>query len=985
MKQLITIFMSFILHANYAQCVSTDPASPCCNELINIDPHNNNTFSSNSERSDINFKAANNLEWVNTSKPNFLHNKTPGTSPLILTNPWVQYVSNLYPYFSNFSISGMKNPVTGLTALYSNMDPRYGWQLLHSSTNYQPYSSSALAATDPGFSNGPYFLFYNKYTGQLRSVIYPEGYEGANSMQFRLGFNTSNSYAINNNSYYTSGLFNSYDRMQALDQRTIIENVYAIADNTQGGGDSRPYIGDFNLSYDPCVCNSLPELEFDIFNRDNLKLYAEGRLVAISSPFNKNGSAPYNFGKDFMSSVHGDYISNVDFSVKNGLLVYNKADQLAKDYFVSPEMQFLSSALGMFGKVVSGGINISTGLTPASLLGDLSLVPSSIRSDTSLIKIPVGNILAGGLNMLSTAINPPTPNVFLIEGQMALRGEITNSISWSGFNTKNIGHPGSPINKTVGKHNYPYYNEAPGLFALLKTPQIDFKINKSNTVWMEPVGGGIFQVHNYRRNTGFDINFTNGALEYALNPAAEIDMEKSKIYATIEYDLYSYARHDEFASPFGGVNLPVNWTYNDFWGIETGKIAQNGIPNTAFESHRNNIYKDYGNLMWSSSSSPNTNYTSNVVYKTNDIISPSFYKVKTDTIYYDSAIQHILLRTQGASTQCSNLMKTTFKILDEDFDDCYHATSPCILNQNWHINLKNKLFRNTIQTTIVPIENISQLDFREIYDHLNYIDFNRDGNCLDIMKSALDPRLKILAHYVFKPNEYGEVNETEQIYTYKINTNVSQIVNSDFSSVSNPSLNDLLSDLTIGTVAYTSPKDIYGKNITINGALSSNGSRIRIYASESVTIIDPGSIDPNIEIIIIDIFNQEKLNPVSSSALASYCNLTSGNYKAKESLNKVLRIDNIFLNKYNFSNKLSLFPNPTKSSTTLKMENPTSNKAVIKAYDMLGREVLSMDALDITEQKNKIELKTENLQNGLYIIKVIHGEVEQSLKLEIQK
>lgn len=958
-----------------AQCISNDPTAPCCNELINIDPHNNSSFTRNSERIDINFKATNNLEWVNVNKPNFIHNKIPGNNPSPLSNPWVQNNASLYPFFSNWGITGKVDPLTNQPVAYSNMDPRYGWQLLHSHTNYQPFSTVPLGLADAGFSNGPYFLFYNKYTGHLRALVYPEGLEKANSMQFRLGFGTATSHSANNNTWYASSLFNSYnDRMQALDQKAEINSIFAIADNTQGGGDSRPYVGDFNLSYDPCVCNTLPELEFDVHTRDNLKLYAEGRLVAISSPFNKDGTAPYKFGKDFMSSIWSNHVGNRSFEAKNGFLVYNKADQLAQDFYVSPEMQFLSGALGLFGKAVNG-ISLSTGYTPASLLGDIPFLPSSIRQDTSKIKIPIGNILSAGFDTLSSSINPPTPNVFLIEGQMALRGEITNSVNWPGFNKKNIGHPGSPINKSVGKHSYPYYNEAPGLFALLKTPEIDMKLSHyHDEKWTQ--GHNPSLIYEHSRNTGIAVNLINGPLEFALNPAAEIDMEKTKIYASIEFDLYSYSRNAPY-STFSNTPVPQYVFYNDFWGIKKGDYSKYAIPQMALKDY-NNFYKD-NFLNYTRKNTPFAHSTRSYVNTAESILEKSFYVVRTDVLPYTDIIDMVKKKVPSSGNLCES--RTIF-IFDEEQPD--EQVSKAI----WEAKYKGRLHRNTIQTSLVPIESLHKFDFNEQYDHLNFI-FTVNGRyiCYEQMASLLNPRLKITASYVFKPNQYGEINSTQQVYTYNLKPNYTYIANDEIPKVqSKLDLNEIGKDLAIGNTNYTAPTTIYGKNITINGNLSSNGSRVRIIATGSVVIVPPATIDQYIEIIIDDVSNQKEIKPVSQDFLAGYCSLSNGTYKAKEPNNKMASATSTpSKSKSDFATTFTLQPNPASDFTRLVIDQPVGDRAMVIVYDMIGREVYSQEMLELDKGKTSLEISTQEFHRGIYIVKVIHGELEQSLKLEVTK
>jgi hypothetical protein len=988
MKKILLLYIALVSSLLDAQCVSNDPTDPCCNQLVNIDPHNNRSFMLNNERTDINFNQSNFLEWINPSNPNFLFNKTPGNPPSPLTNSFVQHYSPHYPFFSNYSATGMVDAETGQSVPFSNMHPRYGWQLLHSATNYQPFSTSPLTLADPGFTDGPYFLFYNKYTAALRAMIYPEGFEAVNKLSMRLKFQDKTNYNTNNNKWYASGLFNAYDRMRALDKETVMTDVFAIADNTQNGGNSKAYFGDFELSYDPCVCNTMPVLDFEVYYRDNLKLYAEGRMVAISTPFNQSGTAPYNFGKDFMSSVYAKYKqgSNDDYEVKSGFLVYNKADQLATDFKVTNEALWISRAMGLLGKAsalippIGIGKSITYSLSGFTSISGIGLMQPNMQSiynriEKNKLDIPVGNLLAGAFDHLSGSMNPPSPNVMLIEGQMALRGEITKNVKWPGFKTKTFGHPGSPVNKTIDKTHYPYYNEAPGLFALLKTPEIDFKMsNNHHEQWTQ--GHNPSLIYRHGRNTGISANLINGSLEYALNPAAEIDMEKTKIYATLEFDLYSYSRYSD-QSPM----LPRHIFYNDFWGIENGDMIKYAIPNQNLKDY-NNFYKD-NKINSIVKNTPFRHFTHWYVQEPETILSKSFYVVRSDTIPFSDVMNMVKKSVPNYNTPCSHgtIYEGNYSIFDKE------SPSETSAKELWENKYKNRLFRNVIQTALVPIENLDKIDFIERFDHLNFISTITGSQiCHDQMKALLNPRLKIVANYVFKPNQYGEINTSEQVYTYELKSNFSFLpANEEIPTVASKlNFNEIEKDVNIGTTNYTMATTIYGKNITISGNLSSNGSKVRIIASGAVTVVPPATIDPDIEIIIQDIRNQEELKPVSETFLKSFCSLNNGNYKAREPLNK-MAFAAPSKSKSDFTTTFTLQPNPASDFTRLVIDQPVGDRAMVKVYDMVGREVYSQEMLELDKGKTSLEISTQEFHRGIYIVKVIHDELEQSLKLEVTK
>ena len=56
----------------------------------------------------------------------------------------------------------------------------------------------------------------------------------------------------------------------------------------------------------------------------------------------------------------------------------------------------------------------------------------------------------------------------------------------------------------------------------------------------------------------------------------------------------------------------------------------------------------------------------------------------------------------------------------------------------------------------------------------------------------------------------------------------------------------------------------------------------------------------------------------------------------------------------------------------------------MRVYDLIGREVHASDMRDVSPSNNKLEISTDGWNTGIYIVKVIHGEVEKSIKLEVR-
>jgi hypothetical protein len=81
-----------------------------------------------------------------------------------------------------------------------------------------------------------------------------------------------------------------------------------------------------------------------------------GNIIGINKPLDNTGNTPLSFGNDFISSVYADYKQMGNNRVKplNGMLVYNKIDNLVTSARVSPDMVKLSGVANALSGLVSG-------------------------------------------------------------------------------------------------------------------------------------------------------------------------------------------------------------------------------------------------------------------------------------------------------------------------------------------------------------------------------------------------------------------------------------------------------------------------------------------------------------------------------------------------------------------------------------------------------------------------------------------------------
>ena len=265
-------------------------------------------------------------------------------------------------------------------------------------------------------------------------------------------------------------------------------------------------------------------------------------MVWYTKNFDNKGNVPTTFGNDWLSSVYGKYNDNKDFEFEDGFQVYRTADRLADQFYVSADMQLFSSLVSTFGSKVGTaafssvfGDNLVNGATIEKVWGAVKGLSGTGSSaaiynnvEEGTIKMPWDQITTFGANKLAGILNPSVPNVTFTEGQIALRGKATQDIKIAGFSQRYIDHPGTRGAQVGVLENYPYYNEAPGLFALINKPMFNIKFPKYYEV--STIGlVGIFG--------DFELQVLD-PLKYAINPSSGIDINKSKLKATIEFDFY---------------------------------------------------------------------------------------------------------------------------------------------------------------------------------------------------------------------------------------------------------------------------------------------------------------------------------------------------------------------------------------------------------------------------------------------------------------
>lgn len=544
MKIKLSILLLIVAQARFASSQIYCPANtdPCCNGIISTGI----PYAKNDERPGL----KNNFDW--TSNYWDIYMQDGGTH-------W-QSTTKLNPFYStgkdlsqiNFSSLLGKGVYPGKSNL--DFQPSDGWELVHKDDGYLA-DQKTLQANDG--KHAPHVILYNKYRGIMRVIAgmsdaVPTG-GVINSILVELA-NSQNNININGVSFAPNGLFNRMESpITALDTQS---GVITFGKGVTPAGGGSFIVADFPINYDPCICNfqNFFNIEFSTLTKMDIQL--GGRLIGTNVPLDANGDSQTINGKDFLTAVS----TNGDIIVNGGALTYSNIDDLAANYksvyeptstdpvttfFFNTLKNGIGSALGGIGGAVDSELNKQASVFYKTQFGGQELLTLGKKVLTLPEKLDFGITLASqGTKMLGALLFPesekvsnPLPQISFIEAEMVLSGHLTGKAPLNNDISINFAIPGSKYTLDATKTpdaSYPTYNEPLGLFSLLETPTGIVQYTRTKqTTYGPPPATDPFSVWGSEK-LNFSLN--KSSIKYAFNPSAEIDVENTKIYASLELE-----------------------------------------------------------------------------------------------------------------------------------------------------------------------------------------------------------------------------------------------------------------------------------------------------------------------------------------------------------------------------------------------------------------------------------------------------------------
>lgn len=433
----------------------------------------------------------------------------------------------------------------------SDFHPEDGWELVKRDFRFlmRPGQMDYDVATD--LSNNlrnlwhsdciEYLMLYNRHTSMLRFIATIDlrgDIENVNIKLWQAGreFGEFEDRFDNN-----SGIFSQLsDSILALDQHTAISQVLSPVTFINRCGHF--FYGDFPLAYDPCVCYFESKLHatFSVNNPNEYQANGKGEGIAsdIISEWAEGREkswlhyASFNLDKN---QGEGAYISVWPAGV------YVRMMQLAE----TQRNQNLAAASYLLAKAVHEGSE-GTNRNRYPFFIDIEPSEQTLRDAENLRFEQALKIAAPAFEFLSSQIRPNNwsrISPMVMESHLNLAINVVRGIDIECAELS-FGTPGSKgaddlpevLNvQDIDEPSRPTYNDPLGVFAMLETPVLRYSsVHRSGRE--VDFGGACTQqvIHPDRAPVRRYPIALDGGLNYAFNPRAQVNEEKTRIYLALE-------------------------------------------------------------------------------------------------------------------------------------------------------------------------------------------------------------------------------------------------------------------------------------------------------------------------------------------------------------------------------------------------------------------------------------------------------------------
>ena len=990
MKKIIYIFFISCIHS-FSLFGQTD----CIN---NVSTNHENPANSALPNHQLPLSFLNNFDWVNHINTNggyfdaytnlfgMVYN---GSAPLTAMNNILNLVPNQFHY---------SYITDGPVPLTEN-----GWELMLVNLGYFPDDQTPIVNNN--LANLPYIVLYNRYSGVIRVFVRLDLTNNANSNAVEVILE------FEDQVLETNGMLRVYEGTdQALNEPTDIVTVKTLATMPTANGYWAS--ADFQVAYDPCICYYPSKLKIKFgqitSSNDRLNDYdvpQKDLLVNNTNSFTVAQSIKYLAG-----------YNNLGPQAEEGLLFDKHLNHLigvfqAKLEDVEAELNSLSE--------ISDELILSIGITKMTkkaveLIETSGQIPinynwsSAIGSGTyNLIIDHVGNILKPNSEIDIAVLFDEFKTVYSLYGntlitnnfeEAGLRSAPTlptvtlESMSFGGssqasqlnsiefYTPGTYGSTGTGAPLITDPLKYPVYNEALGIFALLRTPKIkiskDIKPKYNNYGDLEQVGVI------YENLSGDDVS---GELKvkahqawsekYQFQLLEDIKFVINDAVDIKDYDIQAAFNFEATPALTNTETLPSDVDRYVYCFQEPELYANIEYTNTNMSNH--------SKLVTSATNKPYLYYKDVFPYATEADLMAGSVKDKVDIqtpfIPIDAAKSYI--GGFGLNTEIITIRSHEFdenELLELDYTKGNEITGGISF-------FFQHLFHNLFDTeyNLYQEEPFTYLHNEELTPPYAYA-----STCS--YHYNLKVELKLIVDIEFNTlNSDGEPNRTTMVLTYPLKAGDIVWEDEDL----DPWLNESRKNLTFDNVEFNGqPVDgcwkNYGtyycqawNNIDITGIIDPGSYEVKMMAGNEIIVSPESEISPEIELSIKPVISDfSQPNPQASlSYVQEFCHYNTGQanaYQANEAGTRVKAILDSIKQLGNDKTEnsssdvidLFLYPNPAQSNVNIKIVNPEEVEIkILSLYDVSGR--LILDNIMMSET-GVYSLDISQLDHGVYFIKM---------------
>ncbi len=411
----------------------------------------------------------------------------------------------------------------------SDFEPADGWELVKYNLGYKMDGTHRQANI-----LCPYIILYNKYSSVLRIFIAEDPKSYLNAAIITVSYlppEGNQDIFYDGERYFASALLSHNNNVaQPLNEITEITDI----------GIPVAYMGytqlfmwtDIPVAYDPCVCYYRSNLNIDIMLLKHSEITLTGTLLQPQSITKNKNDQEILFASQIVATIfHIAGASTIPNPVSYSLVAADVAKFIAM--LTEPNSKIDANDKQMikaFQKIINN--------TSMTIEDSLLYKGNAVKTFAGYADFFSASIAKLGNNTNSSAISNISTMKLSGTSQSSFnpKGDII-AFSTPGSFKSELNPEEQNFNDIDTFHNYrpeyTYYNEILGTFALLKKPKIEIYMTDSYDY--TGLGDDAPDYNMYKRKVQYKVkNYPKSQIEYVFNPAADIDITKTKITAALE-------------------------------------------------------------------------------------------------------------------------------------------------------------------------------------------------------------------------------------------------------------------------------------------------------------------------------------------------------------------------------------------------------------------------------------------------------------------